>query len=140
MGYTIKQVTEKCDLTAYTIRYYEKEGLLPFVERDANGNRLFSDQDVEWIALICCLRDTGMSIGEIRRYVNLCLEGDKTIEIRRQIILQHKHAVEQNIIQMNNYLAKIIKKLGYYDELVTGNGEDACNPVIRGRKTIAGGP
>jgi MerR family transcriptional regulator, aldehyde-responsive regulator len=133
MGYTIKQVTEKCELTAYTLRYYEKEGLLPFIGRDDHGHRMFSDQDVEWITLICCLRDTGMSIGEIKRYVELCLEGDKTIEVRRQIILQHKHAVEQKIDQMNNYLARIVKKLGYYDEVMTGNRIDACNPVIKGR-------
>ena len=67
MGFTIKQVAEKLDLTAYTLRYYEKEGLLPFVERDSNGNRIFNDHDIEWIMLICCLRATGMSVGEIKQ-------------------------------------------------------------------------
>lgn len=132
MGYTIKQITEKCDLTAHTLRYYEKEGLLPFVGRDDNGNRIFSDHDVEWITLICCLRDTGMSIGEIKRYVDLCLESDKTVEVRRQIILQHKQAVEQKIAQMNDYLARIDKKLAHYDEIVTGNKKDTCNPIFKG--------
>ena len=102
MGYTIKQVAEKLDLTAYTLRYYEKEGLLPFVDRNEHGNRVFGDNDVEWVMLICCLRDTGMSIAEIRRYVELCMEGDDTVECRRQIMLDHKRVVEQKIEQMKN--------------------------------------
>ena len=132
MGYTIKQVAERLDLTAYTLRYYEKEGLLPFIERNDNGNRIFNDNDVEWVMLICCLRDTGMSVAEIKRYVDLCLEGDRTIETRRQIILQHKRVVEEKIGQMNDYLARINKKLGCYDEFARGKGIDCCNPKIRG--------
>jgi DNA-binding transcriptional MerR regulator len=132
MGYTIKQVAEKLDLTAYTIRYYEKEGVLPFVERDENGNRIFNDNDIEWVMLIRCLRDTGMSVGEIKRYVALCMQGDTTMEVRRQIISQHKCAVEQKIEQMNDYLARINKKLRYYDEFVIGRGIDCCNPKSRG--------
>ncbi|MEG6584247.1 MerR family transcriptional regulator [Dendrosporobacter sp. 1207_IL3150] len=62
MTYTIKQVSQKLDLTAYTLRYYEREGLLPFVGRDNNGNRIFNDHDIEWLILIRCLRDTGMSV------------------------------------------------------------------------------
>jgi DNA-binding transcriptional MerR regulator len=136
MGYTIKQVADKLDLTAYTLRYYEKEGLLPFVERDAKGNRVFNDHDIEWIMLICCLRDTGMPVGKIKRYVELCVEGDQTIASRRQIIVQHKCAVEQKITQMNDCLAKINKKLGYYDEFVSGRRTDCCNPQTTHRKSL----
>jgi DNA-binding transcriptional MerR regulator len=81
--------------------------------------------------LIRCLRDTGMSIAEIKRYVDLCMEGNKTITVRRQIILQHKHAVEQKIDQMNAYLVKINKKLGYYDDFVMGKETDCCNPKLK---------
>ncbi len=134
MGYTIRQVAEKLDLTAYTLRYYEKEGLLPFVERNEHGNRVFEDSDVEWVMLICCLRETGMSIAEIRRYVELCMKGDDTIECRRQIMLEHKQVVEQKIEQMKKYLAKINKKLQYYDDLVIGKGIDACNPNYKAKR------
>ncbi|VBB07389.1 merr bacterial regulatory protein hth signature [Lucifera butyrica] len=133
MGYTIKQVAETLDLTAYTLRYYEKEGLLPFIERDKNGNRIFNDNDVEWVSLIRCLRDTGMSVSEIKRYVELCLEGDKTVEVRRLILLQHKKEVEQKIEQMNGYLVRINKKLSYYDNFVIGQ-VDCCNPKVKGIK------
>lgn len=128
MGYTIREVAERFDLTAYTLRYYEKEGLLPFVKRDQRGNRVFEENDVEWITLICCLRDTGMSVTEIRRYVDLCMEGEDKIEARRQIILEHKQAVEKKIAQMKKYLTKINKKLQYYDDLVKHKGIDCCNP------------
>lgn len=126
MGYTIKQVAEKLDLTAYTLRYYEKECLLPFVERDERGNRVFGDKDVEWIILICCLRDTGMSVSEIKRYVEHCTVGDEKIEARRQILFEHKRKVEQKIEQMKQNLAKINRKLQYYDDFVTNNGLNCC--------------
>ncbi|MDF2569750.1 MAG: putative HTH-type transcriptional regulator [Sporomusa sp.] len=128
MGYTIKQVAERLDLSAYTLRYYEKEGLLPVIARDENGNRTFNDNDIEWIVLIRCLRDTGMSVGEIKRYVALCMQGDSTTEVRRQIITRHKQTVEQKIEQMKEYLVKINKKLGHYDDCIAGKKSDCCNP------------
>jgi len=134
MGYSIKQVAEKVDLTAYTLRYYEKEGLLPSVERDEHGNRVFDDSDIEWITLICCLRDTGMPVAEIKRYVGLCMEGNKTINIRRQIILEHKYKVEKKIEEMKKYLVKIDKKLKYYDDFVVNRGADVCNPNYKSNR------
>jgi DNA-binding transcriptional MerR regulator len=131
MGYTIKQVAEKIDLTPYTLRYYEKEGLLPFVGRNEQGNRVFEDRDIEWILLICCLRDTGMSVAEIRRYVDLCMAGRETIEVRKKIILEHKESVEKKIEQMQEYLAKINDKLKCYDEIA---GIDICNPIYTTQK------
>lgn len=133
MEYTIKQVAEKLGLTAYTLRYYEKEGLLPFVDRDKHGNRLFKDNDIEWVMLIRCLRDTGMPIGEIKSYVGLCMEGDKTIEVRKQLILKHKQFVEQQIQQMTDYLTRINKKLTYYENFVIGKDIDCCNPKLKSR-------
>lgn len=129
MGYTIKQVGQRLELSAHTLRYYEKEGLLPVVSRDENGNRVFNDNDIEWLLLIRCLRDTGMAVGEIKRYVALCMQGDQTIDVRRQMIEQHKLAVEQKIEQMKNYLVKINKKLGHYDDFIAGKGTDCCNPL-----------
>lgn len=132
MGYAIKEVAAKLNLTAYTLRYYEKAGLLPFVKRDHSGNRVFDDNDLEWVLLIRCLRDTGMSVGEIKCYVDLCVAGESTMETRRQMIVRHKLAVEQRIEQMNGCLAKINKKLGCYEKLAAGAGGDVCNPAHKG--------
>ncbi|AGK95798.1 MerR family transcriptional regulator [Clostridium pasteurianum] len=127
MEYTIKQVAERVDLTEYTLRYYEKEGLLPSIERDEHGIRQFKENDIEWIRLICCLRDTGMSISKIKDYVDLSIEGDSTIELRRQIILNQKMVTEQKIEGMNKNLDMINKKLKHYNEFVAGKHRDPCN-------------
>lgn len=127
MEYTIKQVAERVDLTEYTLRYYEKEGLLPSIERDEHGIRQFKENDIEWIRLICCLRDTGMSISKIKDYVDLSIEGDSTIELRRQIILNQKMVTEQKIEEMNKNLDMINKKLKHYNEFVAGKHRDPCN-------------
>ena len=131
MAYTIKEVSDKVNLSAYTLRYYEKEGLLPYVRRNQHGNRLFGDEDIEWIGLICCLRDTGMPVAEIKRYVDLCMQGDETVQVRRQIILNQKTFIEKQIEEMQVHLKKINKKLEYYDHLVAQGG-DGCNPVQPG--------
>jgi len=77
--WTIKDVAERVGISAHTIRYYEQEGLLPSLKRDQHGNRIFEERDIEWLELVICLRETGMPIAEIRRYVDLGMEGDQTI-------------------------------------------------------------
>jgi MerR family transcriptional regulator, aldehyde-responsive regulator len=125
MAYTIKEVSDKVNLSAHTLRYYEKEGLLPYVQRNKYGNRLFGDEDIEWIGLICCLRDTGMPVAEIKHYVDLCMKGDETIQTRRQIILNQKKFIEEQMEEMQVHLDKVNKKLEYYDSLVASGHEDS---------------
>ncbi|MDR3552638.1 MAG: MerR family transcriptional regulator [Clostridia bacterium] len=129
MGYSIKIMSQRVGLTEYTLRYYEKEGLLPYIERDKNGNRIFSDQDFDWISLICCLRDTGMPISDIKRYVALCRVGDATINARKQILIEHKCTIEQNIKQLKKFSVKINQKIAFYDDLEKCGGTDDCNPA-----------
>ena len=114
MEYTIKQAAEKMKLTAYTLRYYDKEGLLPFVERDNAGNRLFSENDIEWLGLICCLKNTGMPIKQIRRFIQNALEGDHTIESRVEMLLEHRNSVLRQMEDLNKNLEKINYKINYY--------------------------
>ncbi|MEZ0536530.1 MerR family transcriptional regulator [Caldicellulosiruptoraceae bacterium PP1] len=121
MQYSIKEVSEKTNLSAYTIRYYEQEGLLPNLERDAHGNRIFKESDVEWLLFIRCLRDTGMSITNMKRYVELNNLGDATIEDRREILLNHKKYIEAKIEELNNYLQKINHKIEWYNNTVAKN-------------------
>ncbi len=123
MGYSIKAMSEKVGLTEYTLRYYEREGLLPGIERDENGNRNFSDQDLELIGLICCLRNTGMSLTAIKRFVALAQE-DATISVRKQMLLEQKQVIEQKIQQFKKYALKIDKKIACYEELEKNGGAD----------------
>lgn len=114
MGYSIAEVAERTNLTAHTLRYYEKEGLLPFVHRSDSGNRDFIDKDLEWLELICCLKKTGMPIKKIKEYIELCLEGDSTLEVRRQIFLNHREEVVNGIADLQKNLEKIDCKINYY--------------------------
>nr|WP_320146615.1 MerR family transcriptional regulator [uncultured Anaeromusa sp.] len=129
MGYTIKQVATRFAISTHTLRYYEKEGILPLVGRDENGNRQFSEADLEWLVLIRCLRDTGMSVGEIKAYVALCQQGDATIFQRREIIAQHKRDVEGKITRMQEYLTRIDRKLQGYDAFIAGESSCVCQPA-----------
>ncbi|AFQ42468.1 MerR family transcriptional regulator [Desulfosporosinus meridiei] len=115
MSYTISQVAEKFDLTAHTIRYYDKEGLLPFVERSKSGSREFSDSDLEWLKLICCLKNTGMPLKQIKQYIEWCLQGDETLEIRRQLFLDHRKEVLKQMADLRENLKIIDFKLKIYD-------------------------
>jgi len=115
MGYSIAEVAEKTNLTAHTLRYYEKEGLLPFVDRSDSGNRDFKTKDLEWLELICCLKNTGMPIKKIKEYIELCLKGDDTIDVRRQIFINHREEVIEQIEELNKNLDKINGKINYYD-------------------------
>lgn len=114
MEYTIKQAAQKMNLTAYTLRYYDKEGLLPFVVRDNSGNRLFTDNDIEWLGLICCLKNTGMPIRQIKNFIQGALEGDHTLENRVKMLLEHRNHVLKQMEELNKNLDKINYKIKYY--------------------------
>lgn len=114
MEYTIKQAAEKMNLTAYTLRYYDKEGLLPFVARDNSGNRLFTDNDLEWLGLICCLKNTGMPIRQIKKFIQGAIEGDNTLESRIEMLLEHRKDVLKQMEDLNKNLEKINWKINYY--------------------------
>jgi DNA-binding transcriptional MerR regulator len=94
LTFTIKQVSEKTSLAPHVLRYYENEGLLPGVSRSRNGTRRYSENDLEWIGLICCLKNTGMSIKQIKHFVELSLEGDGTLKARCDLLREHKKTVE----------------------------------------------
>ena len=121
MGYSITEAAEKIHLSTYTLRYYDKMGLLPFVERNDLGNRDFKEKDLELLELICCLKNTGMSIKQIREVIALCLKGDNTLEIRREIFIRHREEVLNQIAELHKNLHKINCKINYYDSICSKN-------------------
>lgn len=94
MFYTMKDISSLYNLSQHTIRYYDKEGLLPFVKRDASGNRVFSETDKDIISIICTLKDTGMSIKDIKGFVDACQNG-VTTEMRLALINHRDNIVNQ---------------------------------------------
>lgn len=114
MGYSIKVMAEKANIRPNVLRFYEKEGLLPNVKRTRSGMRHYSDEDLEWLGLILCLKNTGMSIKQIRDFVNLIIQGPDTLKDRCAMLVAHKQEVEEHIAELNRYLQKVTHKIVYY--------------------------
>ncbi|RDY30583.1 MerR family transcriptional regulator [Lachnotalea glycerini] len=117
MEYTIKQVAEKTNLSIYTLRYYDKEGLLPLIKRSESGIRKFTDNDIEWIKLICCLKNSGMSIENIKQFMQCCLQGRERLEDRKIILTAHKKNIEKQIEQLYKSMEIVNYKLEHYKEI-----------------------
>jgi DNA-binding transcriptional MerR regulator len=113
-SFTIKQVSERTSLPPHVLRYYENEGLLPSVARSRNGIRRYSENDLEWLGLICCLKNTGMSIKQIKNFVELSMEGDSTLKERCDLLREHKKNVEAQIQEMQKHLEKVTKKIDHF--------------------------
>ncbi len=118
MYYSIGQVAAKTGLTVHTLRYYEKEGLLPFVRKSSSGLRMFSDNDLGWLSIIECLKETGMPLKGIKQYIDWFREGDSTLPQRLEMFKQQQLKILTQIEQFQKYLQKIDYKVRIYEEAV----------------------
>ncbi|WP_019909491.1 MerR family transcriptional regulator [Paenibacillus sp. HW567] len=116
MTYTITEVAAIFSLSPHTLRFYDKEGLFPFISRNKSGNRAFTEDDLEWIALVCCLKNTGMQLKEIKHYCDLCKEGSSTAELRRRLLDEHRKLVLEKARELKQNLELITKKISFYDD------------------------
>lgn len=114
MLYTVGEMAKKLNVASSTLRYYDKEGLLPFVERSSSGIRMFKDSDFEWLQIISCLKKTGMSLADIKQYIEMAIEGDSTIDERLQLILKQKEIILQQIAELKETLETLEFKEWYY--------------------------
>ena len=125
--YSIQDVSKKTGLTAHTLRYYEKEGLISGVERTQGGFRQYTDEDMERLGLICCLKNTGMSIREIARFVELTNEGEHTLRERVELLRAHRDQLLIRLDEMQKYLDKITWKVNFFTQKLndweTGHSE-----------------
>lgn len=115
MLYTVSEMAQKLGIAPSTLRYYDKEGLLPFVERSSGGVRMFKESDLSWLSIIQCLKKTGMPIREIRKFVDWCIQGDDTIAQRLALIDQQRESVREQIAQLQNTLETLNYKHWYYE-------------------------
>ena len=118
MEYLIKDASKKLNISIYTLRYYDKEGLTPFVTKDENGVRKYTEEDLEWIRLLMNLRDIDMPISNIKEYIQLYLQGDKTIDERRDLMCRYTEYIKKKIENTINNLEMAIRKLKQYDSAV----------------------
>lgn len=124
MNYRIGQVAEKMSISAYTLRYYEKEGLLPFIKRDSNGIRMFEESDLEFLNVIHCLKKTGMSIKDIRMFIEWTTEGNASIQQRYDMFQERKKEVDKQIAELEVYREFIDFKCRYYQTALEAGTED----------------
>lgn len=115
MLYTVGEIAKKLNVAASTIRYYDKEGLLPFVERSGGGIRMFKDSDFEWLSIIDCLKKAGVPIRDIKVFIDWCMEGDSTIDKRLDLIESQRQSVLTQIEQMQQTLQMLDYKRWYYE-------------------------
>ena len=118
MEYLIKDASKKLNISIYTLRYYDKEGLTPFVKKDENGVRKYTEEDLEWIRLLMNLRDIDMPISNIKEYIQLYLQGDKTIDERRDLMCRYTEYIKKKIENTIKNLEMAIRKLKQYDSAV----------------------
>ncbi|KRN28720.1 hypothetical protein IV38_GL000924 [Lactobacillus selangorensis] len=127
MGLSISGAVKKTDIPATTIRYYDKKGLLPFVRHDENGHRDFTKHDITMLQLISCLKNTGMELSHIRDFVQMCQDGDTTLEERLALFEHQKTVIEDRIKQDQKYLQTVEHKINYYKAACAAGTEDAVS-------------
>lgn len=130
--YTIGQVSQMFGLPISTLRYYDKEGLFPGIQR-SSGVRQFSEQELEALRVIECLKKSGLEIRDIRQFMEWCAQGSQTCPQRRALLLRQKAAAEAEIARMNRARDMLTYKCWYYDQLIEHGAVDRTQmpPDIR---------
>jgi len=123
----IKEVSKITGMSIDTLRYYEKEGLLDYVQRDENGRRNYGEDDLEKIEFIRCMRRAGIPVGTIAEYMKMCAAGDDTIPDRKQLLLREREAQLEKMKQLQECLNRLDCKIETYEAIISGEcrGEDS---------------
>lgn len=126
---TIQQVAQETGLSAYTLRYYERAGLInQHIERDqSSGHRTYTRDHLEWFEFIKRLRATGMPIRDIRRYAEFLNQGEQTVQDRMHLLKQHRTRIETHLKETEDYLASLNEKIAYYEEECAQKTSMACS-------------
>lgn len=116
---TIAEVSKKYDISADTLRYYERIGLIPPVNRNASGNRDYTEEDCEWVHFIKCMRTAGLSIEILIEYVTMFQKGHSTIQARKNLLIEQRNQLAERIEDLKQVLERLDKKIdGYEDRVV----------------------
>jgi len=127
--YTIKKAADKMEVSEHTLRFWAKCDFFPFITRDKNNIRKFSKEDLEWVRIVKCLRSIGTDNKSIKRYIDLCLVGNSTIQERYEIIKVTKLKAQIQLEAAKKQMELLEWKENYYKELIKNNEIDCCNPL-----------
>lgn len=127
--YSIGQVSESFSLPVSTLRFYDKEGLFPNLERKS-GIRKFSDRDLEALHVIECLKKSGLEIRDIKQFMQWCSEGPSTYPQRLELFCRQRETIEAEIEKLNRALAMINFKCWYYETAIADGGEEHIKALL----------
>ena len=130
MVYTVGEMAKLLGVAASTLRYYDKEGLLPFVERSSGGIRMFRESDIEWLQVIGCMKKAGMSIKDIRQYIEMALQGDDTIDLRLAMFRRQQEVLKQQMAELQHTMEMVDYKCWYYETAMKDGNEDTINAML----------
>lgn len=131
--YTIKEVADKMEISEHTLRFWAKSGFFPFLKRNHNNIRLFSDSDLDWVKIVKCLRSVGTENKAIKKYIDLCIIGDSTIPERYEIIKTTKNKALQQMEELKKQLELLDYKENFYQNLMKNNLKDEWNPMNKSK-------
>ena len=127
--YKMKEVSDMVGLSYEALRFYCNEGLVPNIKRDENNHRVFDEYDVKWIKGTQCLRACGLSIAELKEYLDLCLIGPESIPERQEILAHKKELLLKEIEAINESIDYIDNKQAYYERVLSGEEEYRSNMI-----------
>ena len=127
MTYSMKQACQKTGLTYDTLKFYCNEGLVPNVKRAANNYRIFDDDDIAWINSLSCLKNCGMSIQELKEFLDLCAEGETTIPARLEILASKLEGLQKEMKRLQDSIDYVKWKQNYYHDVLAGKVEYRSN-------------
>lgn len=121
--YSMKETCKQVGMSYETLKFYCNEGLIPNVKRDKNNYRIFDDNNINWIKSLSCLKKCGMSLDEMRKYLNLCLQGKSSIPERKAMLDEKKKVLELKIKEIEDSLSFIEWKQNFYNDILDGKTE-----------------
>ena len=129
MIYTMMNVCRELDMSYQTLKFYCNQGLVPNVKRDKNNRRIFDEKDVKWIKDLTCLKKCGMSIQEMKEYLDLCLQGEATIPERKEMLARKQDELRASVKELEISIDYINWKQNFYDEILSGKKPYVSNLI-----------
>ena len=127
--YSMKETCQLVNMSYQTLKFYCNEGLIPNVKRDRNNYRIFDDNDINWIKSLYCLKNCGMSIKEMKNYLDLCLQGESTIPIRKEILKHKQEELKKEKEKIQSSIDFIDWKQHFYDDVLSGKTKYYSNLI-----------
>lgn len=128
--YSMKETCKKTGMKYETLKFYCNEGLVPNVKRDKNNYRIFDDRDLDWLNNLSCLKKCGMSIQDMKVYIDLCLQGQSTIPERKIMLDKQKNELMHKILELNECVNFIDSKQQFYDDVLVGKIHYSSNLIV----------